>query len=157
MLQDLTVEHTDPELIALAVRQVVDWGGVLDGYFICPTPPVAPKDEFPSHTVACYRDYHRQPLIDATHPLSGHIATIGACQCLGRDAVHPRFAGKQELSAAVLELLRVADPEPFLRAIGHDGPFHGTDATIVAGYRLHYCSWLYRGFWLSFRHIYIGK
>lgn len=44
-----------------------------------------------------------------------------------------------------------------VRETGPDGPFRGTDASIRPGYRLHYCSWHYRGLWPSFRHIYIGK
>jgi hypothetical protein len=157
MLQDFTLEHSNPELVAWALRQVVDWGVLLDGYFLCPTPPVVPRDEHPSHTVAHYREHHGQPIIDRTRPLSGHIAAVGACQCLGRPTPHSRYASAAELSAAVLELLRAADPTEFLRTAGGDGPFHGTDSAVRAGYRLHYCSWYGRGLWLSFRHNYVGK
>jgi hypothetical protein len=155
MLQDLTVEHGDPEVIALAVRQAVSWGSQVGGYFLCTTPPVVPYDVYPSHTLARYR--HRHPMFDCDEPLSGHIAAVGVCQCLGRPPNHPRFETTQALSAAVLEALRAADPAEFLRTAGRDGPFHGTDSAVRIGYRLHYCSWHGRGLWLSFRHLYVGK
>ncbi len=157
MLQDFTVEHEDPELIAYVLRHAVNWGSLVEGYFICTTPPVIAYDEFPSHTLACYREHHRQPIVDPAHPISEHIAAIGKCNCLGRSEAHPHYATTQELSDAVLTLLRIADPNDFRRQVGHDGPFHGTDATIKVGYRLHYCSWHWKGLWLSFRHIYVGK
>jgi len=157
MVQDITIEHDNPEVIARAIHSAVDWGARLTGYFICPIAPVVSRDEYPSHTLACYREYHQQPHSDAALPLSGFIASIGACNCFGAKPTHTRYDTVSELSAAVLELLRNSDPSAFLKANGHDGPFHGTDATIKAGFRLHHCSWSGAGLWLSFRHIYVGK
>ena len=157
MLQDFTIEHDNPELIAHILRYVVDWDVLLDGYFICSTVPSVPHDEYPSHMLAQYRSHHGQPMIEPGRRLSGHIAAIGVCNCLGRPPAHERYTTREELSAAVLELLRASDSSDFLRTLGHDGPFHGTDSAINVGYRLHYCSWYGRGLWLSFRHIYVGK
>ena len=33
LLQDLTVEHTHPEVVALAVREAADWGALMEGSF----------------------------------------------------------------------------------------------------------------------------
>ncbi len=57
----------------------------------------------------------------------------------------------------MLEVLRGADPSEFLQTTGSVGPFHGTDSWVKIGYRLHYCSWYWRGLWLSFRHVYMGR
>lgn len=157
MLQDLTIEHTEPEVIALALRQAIDWGARLDGYFLCPTPPVIPHDEYPAHTLAQYRRHRGQAVLNPGQPISGHIAAVGTCACLGRAPTHERYVTTVALCDAALENLRAADLAEFLRAAGHDGPFHGTDALVRVGYRLHYCSWHGSGIWLSFRHVYIGK
>jgi hypothetical protein len=157
MLQEFTIEHSSPEVVAFALRYAVDCGVLVDGYFLCPTPPVVPRDEHPSHTLAHYRAHHGQPIIQPGQLLSGHIAAVGVCNCLGRPPEHTRYAGRDELVAAVMELLRAADPTDFCRSLGVDGPFHGTDSAIRAGFRLHYCSWYAKGLWLSFRHVYIGK
>lgn len=156
LLQDFTLEYGDPESIAQAVSQALSWGAHVEGYFLCPTPPVVACDDYPSHTVAEYRRHHQQPTFDPTRRLSGHIAAVGNCRCLGPPD-HPRYGGPRELSEAVLDLLRTADPTDFLQDTGPDGPFRGTDASVQLGYRLHYCSWHGRGLWLSFRHIYVGK
>jgi hypothetical protein len=156
-LQDFAFEHDSREVIAVAARHAIDWGARVEGYFICPTAPVVPPVELPSHTLAEYRRYHGQPVIQPAVPFSGYIASIGACRCLESGIPHPRYGTLEELSAAVVELLRGADATPFLKMAGSDGPFHGTDALIHAGYRLCYCSWYGRGLWVSFRHIYVGK
>lgn len=154
MLQDFTVEHCDPEVIALALRHALGWGANVQGYFLCTTPPVVPYDDYASHTLAHFR--HRHPAFELDEPISGHIAAVGACQCFGQPD-HPRYETPEALSAAVPELLRAADPTEFLRIAGMDGPFHGTDSAVRIGYRLHFCSWHGRGLWLSFRHFYVGK
>jgi hypothetical protein len=155
MLQDFTIEHSDPQVIAQALRQAMAWGARVEGYFLCPTAPVVPCDEYPSHTLAHYR--RRHPKFDRNQPVSGHIASVGTCQCLGQPPDHHRYESPEVLAAEVQEVLRAADYREFLQFAGRDGPFHGTDALIDIGYRLHYCSWHGRGLWLSFRHLYIGK
>ena len=157
MLQEITVEHRDPRVIAHALRRVIDFGVTTKGRFICQTPPIVPYDEHPSHTLSMYRAHHGIERHDVGVPLSGFIGVVGTCNCLDTPEPHRRLETPDELEAAVLALLSEADPSGFLAANGTDGPFQGTDATIVVGYRLHYYSWAGYGFWLSFRHIYIGK
>ena len=74
MLQDFTIEHSAPQVIAQALRQAMTWGARVEGYFLCPTAPVVPCDEYPSHTLAHYR--HRHPGYDRGQRISGHIAAV---------------------------------------------------------------------------------
>ena len=76
MLQEFTIEHREPELIAMALRQAIGWGTPVRGLYVCRTAPVTPAGKL-------------------RVVWSGNVTTIGAGTRTSTGAEAERFIGPE--------------------------------------------------------------